>query len=254
MKISTTVTARAKLEYEDRIKRMAIEWALLFDEAQAEKVNPIDKLIAERRNFEAHTPVYGEVLIQELKKRLQSFTYHAKEDFVFGMMDIMNPLVRARFLDFEVQQGIEEFRHARGVEFAKAGMLNIEISKTSKSYSLSDLEVSAGDLTLKIYWTDPDVHFTGPTSIKNSFKAIADILRSRSEIKAVATTNWMMLRIMRRLGFEALPNVPVSNEERRSILAYALAGRQNKTYQKQVGYDDISYGAISRNKFMEKYD
>lgn len=228
--------------------------ASLYDQA-IEKGEDPKLYFLKDRPVERSKEIFGEERIDDLLKEIRGINFQNKDQFVQGVIMLVEPLAREQVFNPEIQAKIKEVEEKYQPESLITGELKITIHPSEWEFTLSDgTEISKGELVFEINWPEK-AEIKGTKDIKESFQKIAEVLRSRQEIKAVIGVSWMMSRgITGKLGFEKFPELKLEDERKLAIIDIAQSARRDKPYKKGVNQEDVMVGAMSREQFLEKFE
>ncbi|MFH1171400.1 MAG: hypothetical protein V1778_02590 [bacterium] len=246
-------------EHEDNTEQLIAErieesrkfFGKLYEEGVVSGTDPRTRFLRET-NEQSVRELYGDEKIEALQESVRALTWTTREEFVEGMLALTLPFHRARYADPEVRARAEAV-HQREEE-SDVGALQLRIRR-------SDVEVTLEDGT-QIALKDPVVELTvvgkdavpGPKEILHSLQAVAAFLEMHPYIVAVVGVSWMMKRrLVRRLGFQVIESVDISERQKEKIADTAEAWRNDREYQREVTPGDVAYGAMSREAFLRRY-
>ncbi len=240
-------------EFEERFNEGKKSLEFRFDQAKEGDKDPKEYLL-EGSRLETGMEIFGEEKVKTIIGKIKTLDYKDKDDFVAKMMELLMPLIHDRVFDPEVIARAEEIEKREKGETFPTGDLEVNLSPSSWDFKFSDgTEIKKGDLVLDVNWPE-ETKVLGAESLKRAFQEIINLLKKNKNIKAVTAVSWMMShRISDRIGFEKFPDLKVEPEVRRIIVGLVETARRDKPYNEKVKEEDVIVGAISREKFIEKF-
>ncbi len=233
------------------------ELGRLYDEAVKLDIPPQEFILSDpQSSFDEMEELYGPERTAAFKEAIQSLAFTDKDSFVDAAFAQVQPLIRDRLFNDEIRRRANEVIDRRKVEEIQLGNFKVVRMPSEWTCSMADgTIIRPRDLVLNIEWPEKEegVPPAGIRDVRSSFQQIATYLQEHPDIKGVVGISWMMSHpVTDRLGFEKFPDIDVPQRQIRSILNMAGEARGDK-YDRPVGEQDVQFGAISRDAFIEKY-
>lgn len=229
-----------------------------FDRAKLEQQIPARQFIDEL-NIPRLERIFPSQHIQQVIESITALPDEIdRETFIARVRTAVEPFIRAETLDPVVRQKVEAMNEEQKMKFTDPDTghaLLCTLRELGQDIELADAHhVQPRDKVLEVSWSEGLEGPKGFKSIQRIFREIARYVADHPDVQAVTGVSWMMAHpIARRFGFEVRPDVEFPVNQKIGSADLGNAARQGKPEMRQITSEEVLFGIMSREAFLERF-
>lgn len=230
----------------------------LFDRAIQEGKDPVQLFIQES-NIPRLERIFPSPEIQRVLDAIRVVPADADRSvFIEQARRSVEPLIRAELFDPEIRRRVEAMNEDEKIKFSDpetGKSLVCTFRQSAQEITFANKErILPTDKVLEVSWSEDLMGPTGVRVLKRIFHEIAKHLQGHEEIKAITGVSWMMNHpVVQRFGFEVFPEIEFPTNQKIGSAKMGNAARQGKPYGDNITPDEVLYGAIPRDTFIQRF-